>query len=180
MNDIDRVRRELGLPTRPGTSSSARTNRLDIRDVLNRSVSKADSDVVGLGALRTMSWIALGAAVIAAVAHRPLLSSVASMGANSFTHFAYSVLVFGRADIWLPWMAGAVAVALVVMAFMTRGFTRANQTRILTMTGLDTAAVVLAIPVAIVAAMGVAFVAIIAIGVILVVVIAGFILLAGD
>lgn len=181
MNDVDRVRRELGLQTAPDSAAGAeRLERFDLRDVIGRSASKSEVPVMGLGLLRTLSWVALAAAAVTACLHRGVWSWVASLDQNVVSGAARTVLDVGHAPLWVPWAAGVTAAGLLSLAILTRGFTRADRNQILAMTVLDIAAMAMAVPLALALAIGAAFIAaVVAIGIVLLV-IAGAVLLAGD
>ncbi len=154
MNHADRVRQELGLSPGSAVPAGPGTERFSLRDVVARSRPKTAEPVQGLGRLASWSWVALAMTGLVAASHVWITSSLAG-SSNALSRFVLGVLTFAAADVWLPWAAGAVGVGLVVMAFLTRGFTRADAGQIVTLTVMDVTSMLLALPVAIAIAVGV-------------------------
>jgi hypothetical protein len=172
VHPIDRVRRDLGLPTSgsvPSVAPAPKTlvasatlpsRRHELRDILDRSV-RSDDVPIELGSLSWMSWLALGLAVVVAAAHRPAMQWVLALPAP-IAEFLRTCATFRGVDRWGPWAALATAVGLAGCAAVTRGFRQAPFRVIVAIGLLDVSAAVLAVPLALSAAAGLLAVAVIA------------------
>ena len=162
MHPIDRVRRDLGLPTSTPVprrapqkfveSAAAPAHRHGLRDILDRSV-RSDDVPIELGSLSWMSWLALGLAVVVAAAHRPAMQWVLALPVP-VAEFLRTCATFWGVDRWGPWAALAAAAGLVGCAAVTRGFQQAPFRVIVAIGLLDVTAAVLAVPLALSVAAG--------------------------
>ncbi len=166
MHPIDRVRRDLGLPTSGSvppvdpapktlvTSATIPSRRHGLRDILDRSV-RSDDVPIELGSLSWMSWLALGLAVVVAAAHRPAMQWVLALPAP-IAELLRTCATFRGVDRWGPWAALATAVGLA-------GCAAQAPFRVTVAIGLlDVSAAVLAVPLALSAAAGLLALAVIA------------------
>ncbi|AKL74097.1 hypothetical protein IMCC26256_111828 [Actinobacteria bacterium IMCC26256] len=156
MDYADRVRTHLGLPRNVASGGSV-PSPLTLRDVLAKSTPKSSVRLSSLGPLTRNSWISLAIAIICAPIHYQLARATA--GETGIGRSVHRLVSIGGADLWAPWALGGVALGLVVLAIMTRGFRTANHRELVTLTALDVTACALSIPTLIVTASTLALVA---------------------
>lgn len=146
LDPAEEARRNLGLPIR---SVPRAGGSYDGGDMDRWSVGESTYVLDGAGNLTVWSWGAIVLSTLVAVGHPRALEVAESSHGWKLTSFAIGALCFAGAHVWLPWVAGITAAALLGLACFTRGLTRATRHQVIAMTVADTTAFLLALPLAI-------------------------------